>query len=108
MRWDVVCVYALGRSVQSLRYMDDEVVPYLKLHHLLASAKAIFDLHAHAVSGQADAASRALSADDFLPVFIFCVCQAFLRSPLATLECMWSLCREDPLKGIQTRIIRGE
>ncbi|RLO03624.1 hypothetical protein DYB28_008431 [Aphanomyces astaci] len=91
IRWDV--------AVQSLRYMDDEVVPYLKLHHLLASAKAIFDLHVHAVSGQADAASRALWADDFLPVFIFCVCQALLRSPLATLECMWSLCKEDSLKG---------
>ncbi|ETW08755.1 hypothetical protein H310_01273 [Aphanomyces invadans] len=89
VKWDA--------AVQSLRDMDNEVLPSGKLRHLLHAAKEIFDLHAH--SGLGDAATRALSADDFLPVFIFCVCQASLRTPLATIEYLWCLCNDESLKG---------
>ncbi|OQR99242.1 hypothetical protein ACHHYP_07192 [Achlya hypogyna] len=80
--------------VDQLRRMEAEVLPSGKLRLLLGAAKDIYTTFA-----KASAAARALAADDFLPVFIFCVCNSKIQAPLATLEYMWSLCSQDSLVG---------
>ncbi|KAF0682754.1 Aste57867_25157 [Aphanomyces stellatus] len=86
---------AWDTPTQLLREMEAESMPSAKLRSLLAAAKAIYATFA---ASQADVA-RTLAADDFLPIFIFCVCRSEMAAPLATLECMWALCNEDALQG---------
>lgn len=40
-----------------------------------------------------------LGADDFLPIFIFVVCQAHLLHPLWNKDLLWRLCHPDQLRG---------
>ncbi|KAH9092661.1 hypothetical protein Ae201684P_008331 [Aphanomyces euteiches] len=83
--------------VSRLRAIDAETLPSLKLRHLLDAAKCIFQVFNQSRSDTRD--SNALSADDFLPVFIHCLCLSQLKEPLATLEMLWTLCSEESLQG---------
>ncbi|RHY01980.1 hypothetical protein DYB37_006592 [Aphanomyces astaci] len=59
--------------------MDKYSLPFEKGKALIEAAKSIYTLHAmeHDVAHQ-------LAADDFLPIFIYVVCQSRLRQVLLT------------------------
>ncbi len=75
-----------------LRAMDSDEWPSAKLRRLLQACKEIYNVY-----GQAH--PRDLSADDFLPVFIYCLCSSHLQEPLTTLESLWTLCPQASLQG---------
>ncbi|OQS03251.1 serine hydrolase (FSH1) [Thraustotheca clavata] len=78
--------------IEQLESIENELVPSIKLNHLLSAAKDIYTNFAkHTLN------ARALAADDFLPIFIYCVCNSKLKTPLTTLEYMWSLCSQESL-----------
>ncbi|KDO27687.1 hypothetical protein SPRG_07316 [Saprolegnia parasitica CBS 223.65] len=80
--------------LDQLVLMETEMLPSGKLRLLLGAAKDVYTTFAKASVG-----ARTLAADDFLPVFIFCICNAKLKKPLTTLELMWSLCNQESLQG---------
>ncbi|EQC38576.1 hypothetical protein SDRG_04280 [Saprolegnia diclina VS20] len=86
LQWDTV--------LDQLVLMETEMLPSGKLRLLLGAAKDVYTTFAKASVG-----ARPLAADDFLPIFIFCICNAKLKTPLTTLELMWSLCNQESLQG---------
>jgi len=84
--------------IDNLQDMANEVLPSTKLQLLLCAAKEIYTLYSKEHTTK-DTPSRVLCADDFLPVFIYCVCNSKLKEPLSNVEIMWALCSQELLHG---------
>jgi hypothetical protein len=79
----------------------------MRLQALVYAAKAIYSEFKCEVlpllcarKGDAMSSTDAmLGADDFLPIFIFVVCQAHLKHPHLNKDMLWILCHPDQLRG---------
>ena len=66
--------------------MDRLTLPSQKLGALVGSAKLIYHEHQ-----SRDTDGRIIAADEFLPIFIFVIVHAELKTPLLTREQLWRL-----------------
>ncbi|RHY30329.1 hypothetical protein DYB32_004401 [Aphanomyces invadans] len=78
--------YADARDTALLNQMDNYSLPFEKGQALMEAATSIYTLHAmeHDTPTSMPNTSPHLAADDFLPIFIYVVCQSRLRQVLLT------------------------
>jgi hypothetical protein len=75
----------------------------MKLYALVGCAKSIYsefqDVVLRRIQAENPNKEVTLGADDFLPIFMFVLCQSDLRTPLLNKELLWGLCHPDQLYG---------
>jgi hypothetical protein len=75
----------------------------MKLYALVRCAKSIYsefnDVVLKRIQAEYPGKEVTLGADDFLPIFMFVLCQSDLRTPLLNKELLWGLCHPDQLYG---------
>jgi len=71
--------------------------PSQMLLSIVSTAKSIFAEYEANNVGRSNTA--ALGADDLVPIFIFVLVQANLRTPLLTKDLLWSICQPSQLYG---------
>lgn len=78
--------------------------PSMKIYALLQCAKAVYAEFKNEVLPSILALNPhktdvAIGADDFLPIFLYILCQSSINTPLLTKELLWGLCHPDQLYG---------
>lgn len=76
----------------------------MKIYALLQCAKAIYsefksDILPRLMAKNPKKTDIAIGADDFLPIFLYVLCQSTIETPLVTKEVLWGLCHPDQLYG---------
>lgn len=75
----------------------------MKLYALVRCAKSIYsefhDVVLKRIQAEHPGKEVTLGADDFLPIFMFVLCQSDLRTPMLNKELLWGLCHPDQLYG---------
>jgi hypothetical protein len=70
-----------------------------KLDLLLEAVKTIYVEHMLNQQAKGVKDPDPLGGDDFLPIFVFVVCQARLKAPLMLRNMFWALCNANVLRG---------
>lgn len=109
--WDIAPAHVSpagwSSAIFELAGVERNPTQSMRLQALVYAAKAIYAEFKcevlpliRAAKGEALSSSDAiLGADDFLPIFIFVVCQAQLAHPHLNKDLLWTLCHPDQLRG---------
>lgn len=93
-------------AVFEMAGVERNPTPSMRLNALVRSAKSIYaEFNADTLlkqelnsEGQSSSAT-VLGADDFLPIFIYVLCQSELKHPSLNRDILWKLCHPDQLHG---------
>jgi hypothetical protein len=109
--WDIspahISPAAWSSAIFELAGIERNPTPSMRLQALVYAAKAIYSEFKcevlplmRAQKGASMSSTDAmLGADDFLPIFIFVVCQAHLKHPHLNKDMLWAVCHPDQLRG---------
>jgi hypothetical protein len=109
--WDIplshVSPAGWSSAIFELAGIERNPTQSMRLQALVYAAKAIYSEYKCEVlprlrlteGANMPKSAAMLGADDFLPIFIFVVCQAPLRHPQLNKEMLWKLCHPDQLRG---------
>ena len=94
-------------AIFELAGIERNPTPSVRLQALVYAAKAIYSEFKCEVlpllraqrGEKLSTTDGMLGADDFLPIFIFVVCQAHLQHPVWNKDLLWLLCHPDQLRG---------
>ena len=88
-------------SIEMLNSMDRAILPTEKLDALYACVKQIHVEAIEARTGKRRSLKvfEPLGADDFLPLFIYCVASSHLRHPQTSMIMLWALASKEKMEG---------
>ncbi|GAM17473.1 hypothetical protein SAMD00019534_006480 [Acytostelium subglobosum LB1] len=87
-------------AVLELKALEQIDIPYNKLDSILASARAIYNYINYERNLKSNSQQEIfLSADDFLPIYIYVVVNSGVKDLEFTNQYLWQLCDSDRLSG---------
>jgi hypothetical protein len=88
-------------AIFEINGVERNPTPSMRLNALVRSAKSIYTEYntEKALQTLPGETVPVLGADDFLPIFIFVLCQSNLKHPNLNRDMLWSLCHPDQLHG---------
>ena len=87
-------------AIFELKSLELQANPSRSILAIVSTAKSIFaEYEANHLKMNAGGKAEALGADDLVPIFIYVLVQARLRTPLFNKDLLWSICHPSQLYG---------